>query len=107
MPQLDRSVVKERAARLRAKGADALAARLASLVGTTQTVLMENSGLGRTPCFAPVRFEKPLMLRQAQGEGMRDGRLQNPLTLSLSNGEGAAPLPTVRIAAATREHLVA
>jgi threonylcarbamoyladenosine tRNA methylthiotransferase MtaB len=55
MPQLDRGLIKERAARLRAKGADALAARLASLVGTTQTVLMENNGFGRTPCFAPVR----------------------------------------------------
>jgi threonylcarbamoyladenosine tRNA methylthiotransferase MtaB len=59
MPQLDRALVKERAARLRAKGADALAARLASLVGTTQTVLMENNGFGRTPCFAPVRTTLP------------------------------------------------
>ena len=55
MPQLDRRVVKDRAARLRAKGADALAARLQSLVGSEQDVLMENGGVGRTPCFAPVR----------------------------------------------------
>jgi threonylcarbamoyladenosine tRNA methylthiotransferase MtaB len=75
MPQLDRSLVKDRAARLRAKGADALAARLASLVGTTQDLLMENDGMGRTPCFAPVHTLD------------RSGR--------------------VRIAGATREHLVA
>ncbi|HWA88515.1 MAG TPA: tRNA (N(6)-L-threonylcarbamoyladenosine(37)-C(2))-methylthiotransferase MtaB [Rhizomicrobium sp.] len=54
MPQLDRRLVKDRAARLRAKGADALASRLASLVGTEQDVLMESDTTGRTPCFAPV-----------------------------------------------------
>jgi threonylcarbamoyladenosine tRNA methylthiotransferase MtaB len=55
MPQIDRRVVKDRAARLRAKGADALAARLRALVGSEQDILMENGGIGRTPCFAPVR----------------------------------------------------
>jgi threonylcarbamoyladenosine tRNA methylthiotransferase MtaB len=55
MGQLPRAVVKERAARLRAKGEAALAARLASLVGTRQAVMVEKQGLGRTPCFAPVR----------------------------------------------------
>jgi threonylcarbamoyladenosine tRNA methylthiotransferase MtaB len=54
MPQLDRGLVKERAARLRVKGQDALAGRLASLVGTTQTLMMEKPGFGRTPCYAPV-----------------------------------------------------
>ncbi len=78
MPQLDRALVKERAARLRAKGADAAAARMASLVGTTQSVLMEKSGMGRTPCFAPVT------LRETR-EGIHD----------------------IHIAGATREHLVA
>jgi threonylcarbamoyladenosine tRNA methylthiotransferase MtaB len=56
MPQLNGAIVKERAARLRAKGDAALAARNASLVGTTQTLLMEKSGLGRTACFMPVRY---------------------------------------------------
>ena len=79
MPQLDRGLVKARAARLRAKGEDALARRLAALAGTTQTVLMEKSGLGRTPCFAPVK------MAEARSEGLH----------------------TVRIADATREHLVA
>ncbi|MGD0143871.1 MAG: tRNA (N(6)-L-threonylcarbamoyladenosine(37)-C(2))-methylthiotransferase MtaB [Rhizomicrobium sp.] len=57
MPQLPREVVKARAARLRAHGAKALAARLASLVGRETTVLVEKPGFGRTECFAPAIFE--------------------------------------------------
>jgi threonylcarbamoyladenosine tRNA methylthiotransferase MtaB len=56
MPQLPRPLVKERAARLRSKGAQSLAARLAGRVGSDQIVLVEKVGFGRTPCFAPVRF---------------------------------------------------
>jgi threonylcarbamoyladenosine tRNA methylthiotransferase MtaB len=51
MPQLRREVVKERAARLRAAGEKAYAAHLASLAGTTQSVLIEREGLGRTEGF--------------------------------------------------------
>ena len=56
MPQVPHAVAKERAGRLRAKGDEALAKHLAGLVGSEQTVLIEKPGLGRTPCFAPVRF---------------------------------------------------
>jgi threonylcarbamoyladenosine tRNA methylthiotransferase MtaB len=56
MPQLDGKTIKDRAARLRAKGDSALATRNASLVGTTQTLLMEREGIGRTPCFSRARF---------------------------------------------------
>jgi threonylcarbamoyladenosine tRNA methylthiotransferase MtaB len=56
MPQLPKSVIKERAARLRAKGARALDARLRSLVGTEQTLLVEKNNVGRTACFAQARF---------------------------------------------------
>ncbi len=56
MPQLPRTVVKERAARLRIKGEAALRKHLASLAGTEQDILVEKCGLGRTPCFAPVHF---------------------------------------------------
>ncbi|WP_088183145.1 tRNA (N(6)-L-threonylcarbamoyladenosine(37)-C(2))-methylthiotransferase MtaB [Sphingobium sp. Z007] len=57
MPQVDRATVKVRAARLR----DACAARrdtwLRSLIGTTQSVLVERNGLtGHAENFAPVRF---------------------------------------------------
>jgi threonylcarbamoyladenosine tRNA methylthiotransferase MtaB len=50
-------VIKERAARLRARGEAALNAHLQSLIGSTQSILMEKQGLGRTPGFAPVRLE--------------------------------------------------
>jgi threonylcarbamoyladenosine tRNA methylthiotransferase MtaB len=56
MPQLPRAVAKERAARLRAKGAAALARHFTALVGRETELLIEKPGLGRTPCFAPVRF---------------------------------------------------
>jgi threonylcarbamoyladenosine tRNA methylthiotransferase MtaB len=57
MPQLARPVIKERAARLRAKGAASLAKRLDGLVGREEIVLVEKPGFGRTPCFVPVSFE--------------------------------------------------
>jgi threonylcarbamoyladenosine tRNA methylthiotransferase MtaB len=57
MAQLPRAQIKERAARLRQRGAAALQARLESLKGSRQMILVEQSGLGRTPCFAQVRPE--------------------------------------------------
>jgi len=57
MPQLPRGLVKERAARLRARGEAALRTRLDSMVGSTRTVLMERGGVGRTACFTPVAFD--------------------------------------------------
>jgi threonylcarbamoyladenosine tRNA methylthiotransferase MtaB len=54
MPQVPRSVAKERAARLRALGRVCLEKRLRSLVGSRQTILVESSGRGRTECYAPV-----------------------------------------------------
>ncbi len=56
MPQVPRDIAKDRAGRLRAKGAAAFASRLASLAGGEQTFLMENGGIGRTACFAPARM---------------------------------------------------
>ena len=56
MPGLPRAVARERAGRLRAKGAEAQAKRLAALVGSEQMLLMEKVDLGRTPCFVPVRI---------------------------------------------------
>ena len=55
MPQLSGDVVKARAARLRAVGAERLALRLDRHVGTTQTALMERGGKARLPDFAPIR----------------------------------------------------
>jgi len=61
MPQVDKSTAKDRARRLRAKGEVAIAARHANLVGTTQTILVEKNGLGRTECFAPVTLDAQAM----------------------------------------------
>jgi threonylcarbamoyladenosine tRNA methylthiotransferase MtaB len=56
MPQVARAIVKERARRLREKGAAALAQRLAGEVGARQQVLVESGGVGRTGQFMPVRL---------------------------------------------------
>ena len=57
MPQVDREVVKERAARLRAKSHDALQRHLASRVGHEMTVLVEKPGFARADDFTPVRMQ--------------------------------------------------
>ena len=57
MPQVDRATVKARAACLRNACAARRNAWLRSLIGTTQSVLVERSGLnGHAENFAPVRF---------------------------------------------------
>ena len=52
MPQVARAIVKDRAARLRQKGAMALARYLEAQVGRDVEVLMERDQVGRTPGFA-------------------------------------------------------
>jgi threonylcarbamoyladenosine tRNA methylthiotransferase MtaB len=54
MPQLPGNIRKERAARLRAAGEQAVATYLDSRIGHTEHVLVERSGFGRTEGFAPV-----------------------------------------------------
>ncbi len=60
MPHLDKAVVKERAALLRNKGAERLAAFLTTQVGSTQDVLVETPQTGRTPHFALARFSQQM-----------------------------------------------
>ena len=57
MPAVDKPVRKERAARLRAKGAAALQGWLAGQVGNPVSVLIEDQGRGRTEHYAPAVFE--------------------------------------------------
>jgi threonylcarbamoyladenosine tRNA methylthiotransferase MtaB len=54
MPQLERELVKARAARLRDAAARRRAAWLDALVGTSMPVLIENSEKGHTDSFAPI-----------------------------------------------------
>jgi len=54
MPQLERGLIKQRAARLRKKGETAYAAHLQRTAHGTQPVLIERGGIGRTPQFTTV-----------------------------------------------------
>lgn len=54
MPQLDKAVIKARAAALRAKGDQALTAYLDRQIGSVQTVLIERDGRGRLDSFAEI-----------------------------------------------------
>ncbi|MBB4305200.1 threonylcarbamoyladenosine tRNA methylthiotransferase MtaB [Rhodobium orientis] len=79
MPQVERAIAKERAARLRGAGAAAYARHLAGEIGSRRQVLIERDGLGRTEQFTETALE------------------------------GAAPgdIVPVRIVGHTRRHLVA
>jgi threonylcarbamoyladenosine tRNA methylthiotransferase MtaB len=54
MPQVARPLVKERARRLREKGAEAFRRHLDGEVGQARRVLVEGDGVGRTEHFTPV-----------------------------------------------------
>ena len=57
MPQLEKHLIKERAALLRQKGEQRLDQFLSREVGTTRQVLIETEAMGRTEHFAQVKFE--------------------------------------------------
>ncbi|MBX5158301.1 MULTISPECIES: tRNA (N(6)-L-threonylcarbamoyladenosine(37)-C(2))-methylthiotransferase MtaB [unclassified Rhizobium] len=75
MPQLDRSQVKERAARLRATGHRLHQAHLDGMIGSRQWLLVENSGLAHTENFT-----------LAAAPGLRPGELV-PATITGHNGK--------------------
>lgn len=79
MPQLNGTIIKDRASQLRALGEKRLAAFLAAHVGRTEKVLMERAHEGRTENFAMVKF----------AEALPPGTLQ-----------------TVRLVDATAKHLI-
>ena len=56
MPQLDGSLVRDRAAQLRAAGDAAVARHLTAQVGQPHRILMESARMGRTEQFAEVIF---------------------------------------------------
>jgi threonylcarbamoyladenosine tRNA methylthiotransferase MtaB len=82
MPQVPRAVVKARAARLRQKGADALARHLRAHIGREVALLMERDGLGRTPGFAVMEVEaaaRPGQVHRARVMGSDGKRLTGRL----------------------------
>lgn len=68
MPQVDRQVVKERAARLRAVGEAALERHLRAEIGRLRDILVEKDGVGRTEHFT--LCELPVDCHAAAGEIM-------------------------------------
>lgn len=56
MPQVDRRIVKARAARLREAGAAALSRHLDAWLGRETDALVERAGFARLPDFTPVRY---------------------------------------------------
>ncbi|HUH49874.1 MAG TPA: tRNA (N(6)-L-threonylcarbamoyladenosine(37)-C(2))-methylthiotransferase MtaB [Mycoplana sp.] len=75
MPQVDRALVKERAAQLRETGRRLHLAHLASMVGSRQMILVENNGLAHTDNFTLV---------EANGLAPRD---LVPVTVTGHNGK--------------------
>ena len=59
MPQVDRHIVKARAARLRDVGAAALKRHLDAWVGREEIALIERGGFARLPDFTPVLLGAP------------------------------------------------
>ncbi len=59
MPQLQRPLIKERAARLRAVGEAALIRHLDAQVGRTVAALVEKEGVARAPDFTEIRLNGP------------------------------------------------
>ncbi len=60
MPQLDRAVIKQRAARLREKGEAALRSHLDGQIGHRRLVLTERGGVGHTEQFTSVKLAAPV-----------------------------------------------
>jgi threonylcarbamoyladenosine tRNA methylthiotransferase MtaB len=60
MPQLDGGTIRQRAALLRARGAQRLENFLTGEVGATRQILVETRSTGRTEHFAQVRFIQSL-----------------------------------------------
>ncbi|KEQ51554.1 tRNA (N(6)-L-threonylcarbamoyladenosine(37)-C(2))-methylthiotransferase MtaB [Sphingobium chlorophenolicum] len=79
MPQVDRAVIKARAARLRSACEAQRGGWLQSLIGSTQSVLVERNGLsGHAENFAPVRFatpQTPSSIIHAKITGLENGAL--------------------------------
>ena len=79
MPQVDRSVIRKRAARLRALGAQRVLSFLESCVGGCGDVLMESPRMGRTGQFAQVEFDQDQpegALLRVRFVGIDSGRLK-------------------------------
>ncbi|MFK5996535.1 MAG: tRNA (N(6)-L-threonylcarbamoyladenosine(37)-C(2))-methylthiotransferase MtaB [Rhodobacterales bacterium] len=79
MPQMDRGIIKERAARLRAVGETCVHEHLMSQVGKIHKILIENENMGRSEDFTEVCFAEPQPVGeivQTQIKGCSDTQLE-------------------------------
>src|SRR3546814_16355191 len=94
MPQGPVPVREERAARLRAASATRLDRWLASLVGTTQRLLVEREdGRGHGESFAPIRIDgggEPGGIVTVKTSGVADGMLESVQALAKKRGDAGS-----------------
>jgi threonylcarbamoyladenosine tRNA methylthiotransferase MtaB len=97
MPQVDRRVVKERAARLREASAAVLKRHLDGWVGRQEMALLEREGFARLPDFTPVQLPFSLAEKGLADEGRSNSQAPDQLNAPhplppRRKGEGAAHL---------------
>ena len=61
MPQLDGTVIKQRAAELRELGKTQLHQHLETVIGSTDRVLVESGNVGHGRNFAKIRLDQPFV----------------------------------------------
>ncbi len=91
MPQVDGPTIRERAARLRAAGAEAVTRHLDAQIGRRATVLTERPDMGRTEQFTETVFDEPQpegALIDVQITGHDGNRLTAYPVHRLENGPG-------------------
>jgi threonylcarbamoyladenosine tRNA methylthiotransferase MtaB len=93
MPQLARTIVKERAARLREAGACALVRHLDAWVGREAEALIERDGFARLPDFTAVRFTPSPQGKGAGGRGEPPTSAQTRIVDGSPSDDGASPHP--------------
>lgn len=87
MPQLDRALIKERAAKLRAKGDKQFEKHLNGIVGKTRKVLTETNNIGRIEQFTPVKF-----MNETSEETLKPGTILD-VKITGQNGKMLEGLP--------------
>lgn len=110
MPQVDRAVVKQRAAKLREVGAAALQRHLNAWIGREELAVVERDGFARLPDFTPVQLPFSLAEKGPGDEGRSD--MQAPAHRNaphplppLRKGEGAAHI-RLRFTSHDGQHLI-
>jgi threonylcarbamoyladenosine tRNA methylthiotransferase MtaB len=110
MPQVERRIVKQRAARLRQTGAAALTRHLGAWVGREALALVERDGFARLPDFTSVRLPFSLAEKGSGDEGRNSSsasmRLHAPHTPAPSPREGGGVFVRLRFTAHDGAHLI-